>query len=56
MARRFERAVIGTVMSMIVFLIERLVLKASRGAGRAQEQRAHTRVIAPGVNGPDGPA
>jgi hypothetical protein len=52
-ARRFERAVIGTVMSVIALIIERLVLKASRGAGRAQRQRARTGRIGPSANGPD---
>ena len=55
-ARRFERAVIGTVMSVIALLIERLVLKASRGAGRAQPQRARSGRIGPSANGPDGRA
>lgn len=34
LARRFERVVLGTVMSMIAFIIERRILKAIRGAGR----------------------
>jgi hypothetical protein len=33
-ARGFERVVLGTVMSMIAFIIERRILKAIRGTGR----------------------
>jgi hypothetical protein len=51
-ARKLERAVLGAVMSMIAFIIERRVLKAFRGAGRAPIQATREGEFAPGGNGP----
>jgi hypothetical protein len=36
-ARWFERAILGSVMSVIAFVIERRVLKAIRAKGQAPE-------------------
>ena len=49
-ARRFERAVLATVMSMIAFIIERRVLKAIRGGGEPL-QSAREGEFAPAGNG-----
>ena len=51
-ARRFERAVLGTVMSMIAFIIERRVLKALRGARREPLPPAHNGEFTTSGKGP----
>jgi hypothetical protein len=56
MARRFERAVLGTVMSLIAFIIERRVLKAIRSTGREPLQPAREGEFALGGHGPAGQA
>ena len=55
-ARWFERALLGTVMSVIAFIIERRVLKAIRGAGGEPLRPAHEGEFAPAGNGPAGQA
>jgi len=55
-ARRFERAVLGTVMSMIAFIIERRVLKALRGTGRGPLPPARKGEFTPRREGPGGQA
>ena len=52
MARWFERAVLGAVMSVIAFVIERRVLKAIRLKGEAPPDRGRTGEFAPGAQGP----
>jgi hypothetical protein len=51
-ARWFERAVLGAVMSVIAFVIERRVLKAIRQKGEAPPEPARTGEFAPGAQGP----
>jgi hypothetical protein len=53
-ARCFERAVLGTVMNMIAFTIERRVLKAIRGTAREPPRPAGEGELASGRNGRDG--
>ncbi|HEY5986120.1 MAG TPA: hypothetical protein VIV12_07080 [Streptosporangiaceae bacterium] len=50
-ARRFERAVLGAVMSMIAFIIERRVLKAIRGTGGEPLQTARRGRVRPAPGG-----
>ena len=47
-ARRFERALLGTVMNVIAFIIERRVLRAIRGTGRKPVPRGQVRPARPG--------
>jgi hypothetical protein len=53
-ARRFERALLGTVMNVIAFIIERRVLKAIRGTAQEPQWPVREGELAPGGNGPDG--
>lgn len=55
-ARWFERALLGTVMSMIAFIIERRVLKAIRGTGGEPLQPAREGEFTPAGNGAAGHA
>jgi hypothetical protein len=47
-ARRFERAILATVMSMLALIIERRVVKAIRGTPRDPLQPAGKSGSAPG--------
>ena len=51
-ARWFERAVLGALMSVIAFVIERRVLKAIREKGEHPEGPPYTGEFAPGAQGP----
>jgi hypothetical protein len=51
-ARRFERTVLGTVMSVIAFIIERRILKAIRATGREPVQPARRTAVGPGRKWP----
>jgi hypothetical protein len=51
-ARRFERALLGAVMNVIAFIIERRVLKAIRGTGGEPLQPARDSGFNPAGNGP----
>jgi hypothetical protein len=55
-ARWFERALLGTVMSVIAFIIERRVLKAIRGTGGEPLQPARDDGFDPAGKGPAGQA
>ena len=53
-ARWFERAVLGAVMSVIAFVIERRVLKAIRNKGEAPpQQHVHKGELATAPPGTD---
>lgn len=55
-ARRFERALLGTVMNMIAFIIERRVLKAIRSTSGEPLQPARDGGFArPGMGRPGKP-
>lgn len=56
MARRFDRALLGTVMNVIAFIIERRVFKAIRGTGGEPPQAAGDGGFAPAGKGPAGQA
>ena len=53
-ARWLERAVLGTVMSVIAFIIERRVLKAIRSTAREPSRPAREGELASGGNDRDG--
>ena len=55
-ASRFERALLGTVMNAIAFIIERRALKAIRGTGGEPLQTAREGESGPAGNGPAGKA
>ena len=46
-ARWFERAILGSVMSVIAFVIERRVLKAIRAKGQEPAEADRTGELAP---------
>jgi hypothetical protein len=50
----FERVLLGTVMNLIAFIIERRVLKAIRGADGEPPQSAREDEFPPGGHGPAG--
>ena len=52
LARWFERAVLGALMSVIAFVIERRVLKAIRQKGEEPAAPGRTGEFAPGAQGP----
>ncbi len=54
--RRFERVILGSVMNMIAFVIERRVLKAVRPTGREPLQPAREGECDPVGNGSAGQA
>lgn len=56
MARRFERAFLGTVMSVIAFIIERRVLRVIRGTGGERPEPAREGEFYPASDGPAGQA
>lgn len=51
-ARWFERAVLGAVMSVIAFVIERRVLKAIREKGQEPQKPARKGEFSPTSEGP----
>ncbi len=55
-ARRLERALLGTVMNMIAFIIERRVLKTMRGTGGQPPRPARESEFGLAGNGPAGQA
>ena len=50
--RRLERALLGAMMSVVAFVIERRVLKAIRQKGEAPPEPARSGEFAPGAQGP----
>jgi flagellar biosynthesis/type III secretory pathway M-ring protein FliF/YscJ len=51
-ARWFERVVLGAVMSVIAFVIERRVLKAIRAKGEEPATPERKGELTPGTQGP----
>lgn len=56
MARRFERAFLGTVMNVIAFIIERRIRKVIRGTGGERPKPPREGEFYPASDGPAGHA